>query len=899
MNIINRFTLRTLRQNKIRTLVTIIGIALSMAMFTGVTSLIVSFQQYLVQLEIADSGMWQGRLDNVPAEVVKNMQSDSEITGMNVVQNLGAALDEKSLDEEAPFLFLTGIDNEFTDYSAIQLLEGRLPKDSTEIVVSQNWLNTHEQDCQMGDTLTLTYGKRQVELVEPKVENWEIAGYSEEETLENSSTRQFQIVGICQMPSYQLYMGVLPGNIAFTYVENDADAVSAEAQSTLKAVDYTVLMRVKHPADLIELLTKYQKQCKSAGVYSAYFTHGSLLRYEGNSTNDEFNSVLYGMAAILIGIIMLGSISLIYNTFSISVSERTKQFGLLKSIGATKRQIRNSVFFEVLVLSLLGIPVGLLAGLGGIAVTLRVVAKILEPMLTIQNAVTLHLVVTPASVWIAILVSFVTVLLSAWLPARKAVKSPVMQSLRQSNDIRIKGRRLRANPLVYRFFGFEGMLATKNYKRNRRKYRATVLSLFMSIVLFVTAASFCMYMQNSVTSFSGQADYDVYCGVTDEDRGKKDLGTLKEEIGQVEGVTEIAYSKSSMATVKMPLKYYNDDYLRIRREQEYENDEKLWDKYTNGGKEWDETVQIYFVEDAMYQNYLEQYHYNVSEYMDTEHPKALVWSRVIVSNREGKIFASQILQEQNFSCQVKFEDWDEDGNTVGQYPLDLTMGEISEDTMPLGVEDSGGITLVLPYRILEEREIVQQLPARFDQTLFMLRSSDHWTTTAKLTEYVKQNKYYEHYETEHIYDLREAQEAAHASVTIIEIFSYGFIVLITLISLANVFNTISTNIALRRQEFAMLKSVGMTKRGFHHMMNYECLLFGFKGLLYGLPVSFGINYLMYRVMNEGLYGRFLVPWGSLGISVVSVFLVVFLTMFYSYHKMAQDNPIEALRNENI
>lgn len=898
MNIINRFTLRTLRQNKIRTLVTIIGIALSMAMFTGVTSLIVSFQQYLLQIEIADTGIWQGRIDNVSAEVVKNMQSDSEITELNVVQNLGAALDEETRDGESPYVFLAGIDDAFTEFSPIQLVEGRLPKDSTEIVVSQNWLNTHEAKYQIGDSLSLDYGKRQTDSMEPEAENWMTAGYSSEETLENSHNRRFQIVGICQLPSYQAYMDVLPGNILFTHMDFGEDAASAGIQSAISSpVDYTVLIRVKHPREIVDLLEKYQKQSLNLDMYAPYNTHGALLRYEGNSTNNQFNSILYGMGTILMGIIMLGSVSLIFNAFSISVSERTKQFGLLKSIGATKRQIRCSVFFEVLVLSLLGIPIGLLAGLGGIAVTLHFVSNIIEPMLTI-DAGPLHLVVTPLSVLLAVIVSFVTVLLSAWIPAGKAVKSPVMQSLRQSNDIRLKGKSLRSNPLVYRIFGFEGMLAAKNYRRNRRKYRATVLSLFMSIVLFVTAASFCGYMQNSVSSFSGQADYDISCGITDEQRGKKELDVLKKEIGQLEGVTGVAYSKTAMASLTLPLERYNADYLQIKRESDF-SDEMLWNQLTKGGKELENTIQIYFLEDAIYQDYLEQHHYNVSEYMDVKQPKALAWSQTMLPDRKGKYYTGQILQGKNFSCQVQIEDWDDNGDSIGKYSLDLTVGEICEDTMPLGVQDTRGITLVLPYCILEECQLVNQLPVLFEQTYFVMRSSDHTLTAEKLSQYVEQNQYFEHYETEHIDDVREFEEANRAMMLIIKIFSYGFIVLITLISLANVFNTISTNIALRRQEFAMLKSVGMTRRGFHHMMNYECLLFGFKGLLFGLPTSFGINYLMYRVIGDGLYSTMLIPWGSIGISVVSVFLVVFLTMFYAYHKMAQDNPIEALRNENI
>ena len=138
-----------------------------------------------------------------------------------------------------------------------------------------------------------------------------------------------------------------------------------------------------------------------------------------------------------------------------------------------------------------------------------------------------------------------------------------------------------------------------------------------------------------------------------------------------------------------------------------------------------------------------------------------------------------------------------------------------------------------------------------------------------------------------------------ALVTIIQIFSYGFIILISLISVANVFNTISSNVLLRRQEFAMLKSVGMTQRGFQRMMSYECMLYGLKSLLWGIPVSLLLSYFMYRAVGIGMDTPYLFPWQGILTSAVNVFLVVFISMLYAMRKMKRDNPLEALRNENL
>lgn len=900
MNIINRFTMRVLRENKVRTLVTIIGIALSVAMFTGVISLVSSFQRYALDLEVASSGMWQGRIDNVSAALVEKMKADSEITDINVVQNLGISRDDKSLDPESNGLILLGIDDDFDKYSSVNLIEGRVPKDSTELVISTSWLDSSEYAYEVGDTLTLSYGELQAASGESSGASWEsLLGCLEEDALQNVQEQSFKIVGIFGNPSHQMSGIPIDGNLLFTRSDSEKkDALNLSAGTLGQPIDYSVYIRVKHGEKVDKVLKKYHKQSEKEGHFSPTDVHQSLLLYEGHSTNHGFNDVLYQMAGILLLVVMLGSVSLIYNAFSISISERTKQFGLLKSIGATKRQIRNSVFFEVFVLSLVSIPLGLLAGLGGIAVTLHFVQDLLKPMLnfTHEDKVVLHLAVTPLSILLSVAISFLTVLISGWLPARKVVKRPVMQSLRQSDDIRIRGRKLRTNPLTYLLFGFEGMLASKNYKRNRRKYRATVLSLFMSIVLFVTASCFCNYMLGSTTAMVNVTSCDIGCDISDKKRGNKSVDAIKSEISGLDAVTDITYSKCAYAYADIPLQYYEEEYVDILKEG-YVNDEKKWKKDTKNG--WNQYLQLYFLEDRFYESWLKEHGYDVSAYMDTKALKALVWSKVVTYHSGGEsVYSGQLLKESGFTSEVLVEDWDDEGNSIGQHTLDIEVGDIVEEQVPLGV-NGDGMVMVLPYSALEASSLTEEFPNLLAQTEYQLRSSDHKQTKEKLEDYIESKKYYIHYVSEHIQDVQEMQEMNRAVVRIVEIFSYGFIALITLISLANVFNTISTNISLRRQEFAMLKSVGMTRKGFQRLMDYECLLFGCKSLLFGIPVALLLNYMMYRSVSSSLSSKLIIPWSSMTVAVVSVFVVVFATMFYAYRKMAKDNLIEALRNENL
>ena len=202
--------------------------------------------------------------------------------------------------------------------------------------------------------------------------------------------------------------------------------------------------------------------------------------------------------------------------------------------------------------------------------------------------------------------------------------------------------------------------------------------------------------------------------------------------------------------------------------------------------------------------------------------------------------------------------------------------------------------MIYPYSMLES-VVPEAALNQFRNTEYFLTSSDHTASFENLATMLTENGL----SSRQLFDYAANAETNRNVVTIIRVFAYGFIVLISLIAAANVFNTISTNISLRRREFAMLKSVGMTQKGFRRMMNYECLLYGSKALLLGLPVSCGITYLIYRAVTTAYETSFHLPWAAIGIAVLSVFLVVFATMMYSMSKVKKDNPIDALKNENL
>ena len=242
------------------------------------------------------------------------------------------------------------------------------------------------------------------------------------------------------------------------------------------------------------------------GIETVNF-NSDLLRYYGVTNNDQLHKTLFSLAAIIMVVIIIGSVALIYNAFAISVSERARHLGMLSSVGATKKQKRNSVFFEGAVIGAISIPIGILAGLAGIGITFTFINTYLQDALGVTEK--LELVVTPASLFIACGISILTIFISTYIPAQKASKVSAIDAIRQTQDIKLTGKTVKTSKLVRKIFGIEAEIGLKNVKRNKKRYLATVFSLVISIVLFLSVTYFTDNLKKSLEMSQNDLQYDI------------------------------------------------------------------------------------------------------------------------------------------------------------------------------------------------------------------------------------------------------------------------------------------------------------------------------------------------------------------------------------------------------
>ena len=720
------------------------------------------------------------------------------------------------------------------------------------------------------------------------------------EMLENTEPRTYTVVGIYERPAFEDYSA--PGYTALTA----ADPKSAE-QSPIHCY-----FKLHKPAGVYD----FMKEMGYTQEYR-YAYNTKVLLYSGATRFDSFLTAFYSLAAIIIALIVFGSVSLIYNAFSISVSERTRQFGLLSSVGATRKQLRRMVLFEALAVSIVGIPLGILAGIGGIGITLLLIGDRFFSIVRVD--IPMRLCVSWQAVVIAAVIALVTVLISAWIPSKRATRVSAVEAIRQSMDIKVSGRPVRTSKLAYKLFGLPGVLAGKHYKRNRKKYRTTVVGLFMSIVLFVSAAAFTDYMMESAEGGLASDQFDLIYAAESDASSAMTPDALLELLFSEQNVTGGTYTKKQFLQGDISREYvtamFADRFADFGMERE-----------DRAPKELGISGYLYFVADAEFNRLLEKYNLKEADYYDRDNPLGIALDRNIEFDRRlEKYVTLDTLKGDGCVIEglyyVEIDGYyrkdsriDENGNKVVLYQnrdnendiIELPYGESfakytlrSEKTIeeaPFFVSRSTpvAINMIYPYSMLD-RVVPEAALNQFRNTEYFLTSSNHTASFENLATVLTENGL----SSRQLFDYAANAETNRNVVTIIRVFAYGFIVLISLIAAANVFNTISTNISLRRREFAMLKSVGMTQKGFRRMMNYECLLYGSKALLLGLPVSCGITYLIYRAVTTAYETSFHLPWAAIGIAVLSVFLVVFATMMYAMSKVKKDNPIDALKNENL
>lgn len=878
MRIFRQLVWKFLRANRMRTAATIVGIALSMSLLTAVIEGAVSGVRYLREVEIEKNGSYDLIRSDLNAQEAERLSQLDGVKQYSRITEVGWA-NIHSTNDEKPYLYIQSAEDNLKDLIALHLTEGRMPDKADQILLPEHLEKQGGVKYQLGDALTLQVGTRSVNgqraLANASLghrEEGEDANKAEEK-LVDLHEQTYQVVGFYKKPSADLESYFCPGYTALTC------RAAGDGR-------YTVALTIRQPEKIHAWMNEHPDLLKKAKI------HKNLLQFYGVIGKESWRIMLYGFVIVLLVMVVFGSFSLIYHAFSISLSERTRKYGMLRSIGATRRQIRASVFYEAGILSLVGILSGIVIGCLGIGLTLHFLQDLISHFV-MNTPVRIHMVLSGAGIALSALICLLTVLLSAILPARRAAALSPIEAIRQSRDMELKAKDLKTGKRFHQ--NFAAMMAKKNYRRNRRRSRTCVLALFSSVVIFVSASAYSAYSIQVIDQRAGNGP-DVFYFYS-VDHMTPQTADLWKQYREIEGVTGFAakLSPQNISSFSADRANFSEDYQKKSMNgQEPQADGQQ--KQVNGQKEqYEFDSQLNFIDDRSFSQLLKENGLSQEEYMNTSAPKGLLVNRFYLKDVKGEE-TPPLMKKEAFPLQIS-----------GKRMLNLQGEDARFDILPLTI--GAGITkgfwferdvngIYYPVSAMEAVLGRNSSENGSGGVTLAFQTRDHSKTVEELEKMEGKLLGYRG----SVYDRLANAQTTQATILVIKVFAYGFIILISLIAITNVFNIMSTGIILRQRELAMLRSVGMSRRQLVRMLSYECIGYGARALGLGLPCSVGISYLLYRLIVQNEFLRpisFFLPWQAMLIAVAVVFAVVLITMRYAEHKVSKVNLIDALKEEVV
>lgn len=849
MSILNRLTIKNLRLNKKRTIVTIIGIILSTALMVGIGLLFSSFQDLMIRDTIGYNGKYEANYGDVDLDKLNDIK-DKDFTYF-YEKPIGFSKIESS-NEYKPYMYITSVNKEYFD--ELKLIEGSFPKNENEAVISNHVITNGGLNYKVGDIVTFKYGKRNIE------GNGTLANseFVDGEFLTNEGTHTYKIVGIVERSNFENYSAC--GYTAFTLdVNNDKGSVNL----------YVMFNKNK------KIIKQSEELAKRLNYDNDINYNSTLLALYGESTYGNVMTTMVSMMMIMLSLVSIGCIIVIYNSFAISVMERKKEFGLLSSIGATKRQLSHTVFFEAVVVGVIGIILGILGAYIGIGCVILIINNLISDILEYK----LHLVTNPLFIIIPVIFMIVVIGLSAFIPSRRASKVSPIEAIRQNDDIKINKKKIKTSKLVNKLFGIEGEIALKNIKRNKKKYRVTVVSLFISIVLFISFSSYMNYTLNTASSVMGEVPYDYqisYFG-DDPNNDKEALDKINEIVKSSDVKEYVSYSVSNLSIIGNYT--YSDEYLDFYKNAYGDDGIKALNnlKY--------QYISIYILDDNSYNKY--------KKLIGIDNDSVILLNKfkgVSYGNNKRVNYNIPVINNGNINIKICNFDNDEDVDTTKYCNKNIDNIFVTNKSFDLIEEFS----YMDDFKLIVNKKLYDSISDSSTHYTQFNIISDNTNNIDKLT------KELDKYSNVNYTNIKEAMKQANNLILVVKILMYGFISLVTLIGVTSVFNTISTSMALRKREFAVLRSIGLTNRGFNKILFFESLFFGMKSLIFAIPVSIGITVLIHYALADMVsISTIIIPWKYIIISIVSVFVIVLLTMMYSTSKIKKHNIIEQIREENI
>lgn len=869
MNLYYSLTLRYLKQNKKRTIVTIIGIILSTSLICGIGNMVESAIDYQTREAIADMGDYHAMFHNMKKDNVDIIINSAGLSKSFVYDRLGFS---KLNNKKKNLVQVNEYDKTAFESYQVKLKEGKLPTNNSEIVISESAIPLINK--KVGDNITLDIGKRisadGKNLYDPIV--WD------HETIINKKRKDFKIVGIMNTPKNDIGDEVVS---AITFLDLNSKSkndrlkvgILANKPKEIYKISESIAKNLGLKEEVVESNNLDDENNDNGVHYKNLSFNEPLLRLKGASAYANIDKTASIAIVIVITLVVICTIATVYNSFSISISERKKQFGILNSIGATKNQVMKLVFIEAIIVSLIGIPVGLIIGTFAIDLVLKLI------QLSFNNSqignMNLRLVYNPYAIVLSTIIVLFTIFVSAIFPAIKSAKTSPLECIRNSSNLKLG--KVKNSKLIKVLFKTEGVLAYKNLRRNKNKFRITLFSLTISVVIFISFSGFLTLFEKANEVNTGKMTHDIRLWKG----GIKEKNNIIEDLNKINGINKLSVTNDYGVGIHVNENDINKKYKKVIDDffsKKSENNEIVYD-FDIGQNHFqfisDKDIKTIKLKDGNF-----------------DKKTAIKENGIILRNKSYYRERSKVYDISLTNYKV--------GDTIDAYimhrdekdkkiiePIKLKVLATTDD-LPIGSKQSN----YMGIDFITYNEVGKKLAYEINDSNIYIYSDKKENTRKAVKDIGKK----------YAYDVRDEVEESlkiETSIIVVKIFVYGFIFIISLVSIINIVNTISTNINLRKREFAIIKSIGTTPRGFNRIIYFESLLYGVLALMYGVPIAIGIDVIMNKTIGDVVELGMILPWKAVLVCVLGIFAVTFIASYIPMKKLNKESIIENIRQESI
>lgn len=886
MQILNRLTIRNLKLNKRRTIVTIIGIILATALLTAVATMAVSLKESVTLRSKKVDGDFHLLLYDMTDKEKESVINNRQVESYYETHEVGYGVLDGCVNDSKPYVYIEALDSDTFEKAEINVTSGRLPEDDSEIVISSHIKTNGGVKYNLGDKITFDIGDRTYN----GKKLYQNDTYREDEQLEAKQTKTYKVVGICDRLPYGEEPRTAPGYSVIT-LANKADTSLNKSDIYLRFNKKALKDRYDLTADILgvdktlfnklnsgKLEDKEIQTLKSQlDKTHSYYINNSLIKYE--AFYDSSVAFVYNMAAVVMVIIIITSAVCISNSFAISINQKTKQYGMLASIGATPRQIRKNVFFEAAFMGVIGI----VAGIGGGLSASYILVVLSNKMLI--DTFEMSIVYAPSllGVLLSIVLAIVTIVLSALVPAIRASRMSPIMAINHSEDIKIKSKSLKTPKLIGKVWGEGGVLAYKNMKRNKRKYRVITISIALSVSTFIALYGFMSLLTESVNRYANdKIDLRVYMSSYKSmsvDEANKKVSNIVNRINNETNITDFTFARGFYASLKDEPKY-SSDYKEVNKYEAglAENNGYYISIISLGNEEYGKYIKKLGIskETAQSGGILVD---NTYQYINKGND--IKYFNIYDGYKAGDVLTYRI----DTSNSSKSLDNSKSSDDTTLY--DIRIVALSNER-PFGYDNA---YTSYGYLIVSDDYMNRIDTKNTDSTLLNINCDDPDKAQDILVNEFNIGQNY-------IFNAAQERRNDEKLILTMKIFLYGFIAIVSLIGITNIFNTVTTGMELRGKEFAMLQSIGMTKKEFDKMIRLESVFYGSKALIIGVVSGTILSYVIYISAGESQL-KYTLPLLAIVMSVIVVIILLLGIMKYSIAQIRKQNIIETIRNENI